>query len=304
MVVKWEKLGQIIVPDTSLFWNQTHAMLPTPDHIEGDIFRIYYSGRDNGNRSHIGSVTVNLMQPQEILDITEQPVLSPGQLGCFDDNGVSPSCIVNLSGRKLLYFIGWKPRCTTRMSVVAGLAQSVDGGKTFSRVSRAPILRRTDREPFGIMTAPWVLKDEDVFRMWYVSGLEWVHADLPRYNIKYAESSDGVNWVQEGVVAIESRDDQETSLARPCVFKDGNVFRMWYSFKYGRENYVMGYAESSDGLTWDRMDDRAGISRSLTGWDSEMIEYGSVFAHRGNKYMLFNGNGYGASGAGLAVLHE
>lgn len=304
MAVNWEKLGQIIVPDTSLFWNKTHAMLPTPDHIEGDIFRIYYSGRDSENRSHIGSVTVNLMQPQKILDISEHPVLSPGQLGCFDDNGVSPSCIVNLSDRKLLYFIGWKPRCTTRMSVVAGLAQSVDGGKTFSRASRAPILRRTDREPFGIMTAPWVLKDGDVFRMWYVSGLEWVHADLPRYNIKYAESSDGVNWVQEAVVAIESRDDKETSLARPCVFKDGDVYRMWYSFKYGCENYVMGYAESPDGLTWARMDDRAGISRSLTGWDSEMIEYGSVFAHRGDKYMLFNGNGYGASGAGLAILRE
>ena len=302
--MKWEKLGQILVPNTALFWNQTHAMLPTPDHIDGDIFRIYYSGRDSKNRSHIGSVTVNLMQPEKILDITEQPVLSPGQLGCFDDNGVSPSCIVNLSDRKLLYFIGWKPRCTTRMSVVAGLAQSVDGGKSFSRVSRAPILRRTDREPFGIMTAPWVIDDGNRFRMWYVSGLEWVHADLPRYNIKYAESSDGINWVQDAVVAIEARDDQETSLARPCVFKDGSVYRMWYSLKYGGKNYVMGYAESPDGLTWTRMDGLVGISRSQSGWDSEMIEYGAVFEHRQSKYMLFNGNGYGASGAGLAILHE
>jgi hypothetical protein len=302
--VKWQKLGQIIVPNTLLSWNQSHAMLPTADHIEGDIFRIYYSGRDKENRSHTGAVTINLLEPYKVLDITEKPLLSPGQLGCFDDNGVSPSCVLNLVDRKFLYYIGWKPRCTTRMSVVAGLAQSVDGGKTFSRVSRAPVLRRTDREPFGIMTAPWVLKDGDLFRMWYVSGLEWVHADLPRYNIKYAESSDGINWNQNAIVAIDARDEQETSLARPCVFKDAGIYKMYYSYKYAGANYVMGYAESVDGVSWTRMDDQVGIDRSATGWDSEMVEYGAVFSHRDNKYMLFNGNGYGASGAGLAILHD
>lgn len=302
--MKWRKLGRIIVPNTALFWNRTHVMLPTPDNIDGDIFRIYYSGRDDSNKSHIGAVTINLMQPQEVLDISEYPVLSPGQLGCFDDNGVTPSCIVNLSDRKFLYYIGWKPRCTTRMGVVAGLAQSIDGGKTFSRVSRAPILRRTDSEPYSIMTAPWVIKDGNIFRMWYVSGLEWIHADLPRYNIKYAESNDGINWNQGAKIAIELRGEQETSLARPCVFKDGDKYRMWYSFKNGGANYVVGYAESTDGIAWIRMDEQAGISKSIDGWDSEMIEYGSVFAHGGNKYMLFNGNGYGSSGAGLAVLSE
>lgn len=302
--MKWEKIGKIIVPETSLFWNQSHAMLPNADLIEGDTFKIYYSGRDKQNQSHIGAVTINLYEPHKILDITEVPLLSPGQLGCFDDNGVSPSCIINLSDRKLMYYIGWKPRCTTRMSVVAGLAQSFDAGKTYSRVSRAPILRRTDREPFGIMTAPWVINDGGLFRMWYVSGLEWVHADLPRYNIKYAESKDGINWTQDAIVAIDNRSDQETSLARPCVYKDGKIYKMWYSYKFGGAEYVMGYAESPDGLIWTRMDDQVGISKSASGWDSEMIEYGSVFVHREKKYMLFNGNGYGTSGAGLAVLHE
>ena len=119
--------------------------------------------------------------------------------------------------------------------------------------------------------------------MWYVSGVDWVHADLPRYNIKYAKSSDGVNWVQNAVVAIDSRNEHETSLARPCVFKEGGIYRV---------------------ARWRHMDDQVGISRSATGWDSKMIEYGAVFSHRGNKYMLFNGNGYGTSGAGLAILHD
>lgn len=302
--MNWEKIGQIIVPRKDMFWNQTHAMMPTSDHVEGDVYRIYFSGRDSSNVSYIGAITIDITRPDRVLDITNDPVLSPGALGCFDDNGVTPSCMINLPDRKYLYYVGWKPRCTTRMGVVAGLAQSLDGGKTFSRVSRAPILRRTDKEPYSIMTAPCVIREGDKWRIWYVSGIEWVHPDLPRYNIKYAESANGIEWDQQAVVAIDSRDNLESALARPCVIKDGEIYRMWYSHKDAGQNYTIGYAESEDGISWERMDHNAGISRSESGWDSEMIEYGFVFEHKGVKYMLYNGNNYGANGAGLAILAE
>lgn len=302
--MKWQKLGRFLSPTSQLFWYKSHAMLPVANHIDGDLFRVSFSGRDSENRSHIGSIVMDLKSPGKILDISDRPLLSPGDLGCFDDNGVSPSCLLDVGDEKFLYYIGWKPRCTTRMSVVAGLAKSINGGQTFSRVSKAPILRRTDLEPLNIMTAPWVVKDEEVFKMWYVSGTEWIHADLPRYNIKYAESRDGVSWVQNGIVAIDNRDPEETSLARPCVVKEHDYYRMWYSFKYKSPNYLMGYAESENGINWERLDHKIGISTSDSGWDSEMIEYGSIFIHKGVKYMLYNGNGYGVSGAGIAVLEE
>ena len=41
---------------------------------------------------------------------------------------------------------------------------------------------------------------------------------------------------------------------------------------------------------------------SKTGWDSEMICYPYVFDRKGERYMLYNGNGYGKTGFGLAVL--
>ena len=300
--MRWKKLGNFIGPSSPFPWHVSHAMLPLADHIDGDLYKIYFSGRDKNNRSHIGAVVVDLTDPLKILNRLERPILEPGELGCFDDNGVSPSCLVNVGREKFLFYIGWKPRCTTRFSVVAGLAKSMDGGESFQRVSRAPILRRTEIEPFGIITAPWVIKDGEVYRMWYVSCTGWVHADLPTYNIKVAESFDGINWVQSGLVAIKNRDEEETSLARPCVLKDGKVYKMWYSYKYRSSKYLMGYAESENGLDWDRLDDQIGILPSRSGWDSEMIEYGSVFRHDGNMFMLYNGNGYGKSGAGIAIL--
>ena len=68
------------------------------------------------------------------------------------------------------------------------------------------------------------------------------------------------------------------------------------------ESYRIGYAESEDGIHFNRMDEKVGIDVSKFGWDSEMICYPHVFAHNGEKYMLYNGNGYGKEGIGLAVL--
>jgi hypothetical protein len=50
------------------------------------------------------------------------------------------------------------------------------------------------------------------------------------------------------------------------------------------------------------MDDRVGIERSPSGWDSEMMEYSSMQRHKQDMYLLYNGNGFGQSGFGIARL--
>jgi len=297
--MKWIKKGLIIKSRGDLDWMVTHAMLPFAERIEADVYRIYFSGRDKFNRSHIGYTELDINEPENILYITERPVLGLGRLGCFDDNGVTPSWVVNYKGKKYLYYIGWNKGSTVRMHLVAGLAISNDGGKTFERFSKAPLLERTNMEPYSILTAPCVLLEDGLWRMWYVSGLEWVHRNLPRYNIKYAESNDGIHWKRNGIVCIDFKCRDENALARPCVLKEDNVYKMWYSYK--GESYRIGYAESQDGLVWERKDDEVGIEPSKSGWDSEMIEYAFVFVHKGRKYMLYNGNDYGKRGIGLAI---
>jgi len=138
--------------------------------------------------------------------------------------------------------------------------------------------------------------------MWYVSGTGWENGPEPRhrYHLKYAESDDGVRWRRDGTVCIDYRDESEYAIARPCVLRDGERYRMWFSSR--GDAYRLGYAESADGLEWERLDDQAGIEPSGSGWDSEMVEYPWVFDHGGERHMLYNGNGYGATGVGHAVL--
>ena len=96
----------------------------------------------------------------------------------------------------------------------------------------------------------------------------------------------------------------EYALSKPWVIREGNTFKMWYSYRGNGDidTYRIGYAESIDSKIWTRKDDESGINISETGWDSEMICYPSVFTLNSRTYMLYNGNGYGKSGFGLAVL--
>jgi hypothetical protein len=296
--IRWKKQGMVICPDPRLPWAQTHCMIPTPQMMEGGLIRVFFSGRDALNRSNIGFAILDLNDNAKLIDYSSEPVLVPGDLGCFDDNGVTPSCIKEINGKLHLYYIGWNPGSTVRMHLFGGLAISEDGGKTFERWSRAPIIERCQTDPF-LNTAPWVVQADDEYRMYYVSGCGWRHKDLPRYNIKMARSHDGRTWQRDGHVCIDFRNDAENALARPYVIFEDNVWKMWFAHK--GEAYRLGYAESINGVDWKRQDEFTGLDVSESGFDSEMIAYASVVQHNGQHFMFYNGNNYGFDGIGLAV---
>jgi hypothetical protein len=209
--------------------------------------------------------------------------------------------VVSHGGLKYLYYSGWSRGVTVPFYLASGLAVSRDGGRSFERWSPGPLLDRNDVDPL-LNASPWVLVDGGIWRMWYVSATAWtLDGGRPKhhYHIRYAESSDGLAWKRAGRVAINYARADEHALARPCVVKDGAVYRMWFSCR--GETYRLGYAESGDGLAWTRRDEAAGLEPAATGWDSEMIAYPFVFEHDRVLHLLYNGNGYGASGFGHAV---
>jgi hypothetical protein len=229
-------------------------------------------------------------------------LLAPGPLGSFDDAGVTTSCIVEARGAITLYYSGWTRGASVPFYFYVGCARSTDGGKTFERVSPAPVLERSEVDPY-LTASPWVLLEDGLWRMWYVAGTGWeeLAADRPRhrYHIRYAESEDGLAWRRDGHVCIDFRDESEYAIARPCVVRDGDTYRMWYSSR--GDAYRLGYAESADGLSWKRLDQLAGLEPSTEGWDSEMVCYPAVYDAGERRYLLYNGNGYGETGVGFAV---
>jgi hypothetical protein len=230
-----------------------------------------------------------------------EPVLSPGALGTFDDSGVTMSCVVEGDDATLLYYTGWTRGISVPFYFYVGLAIRPLGEHDFKRYSPAPILERDAIDPY-LTASPWVIREGDTWRMWYVSCTGWaMFEESPRhyYHLRYAESADGIHWRREGTVAIDFADDREYAISRPCVIRDEDCYRMWFAAR--GKSYRMGYAESSDGLSWDRHDDQAGVEPSMSGWDSEMVAYPAIFDLAGVRYMLYNGNDYGRGGIGYAI---
>ena len=300
--MEWSKRGLIFKPAVRFDWMVTHAAFPLAERIGEDLYRIYFSARDELNRAQVGYIEININEPQKVLYITEKPVLGLGDLGCFDDNGVMAEWIVGHGGMKYLYYYGWNRGVTVPYYIYIGLAISKDGGETFERYSKVPILDRNTVDPYQT-TGPCVLIENEIWRMWYVSsdkGWKITNGKLsPYYHIKYAESKDGIGWDRKGIICVDFKSKDEYGIGRPCVLKEDGIYKMWYSYSTG--SYRIGYAESLDGINWERKDDEAGIDVSDSGWDSEMIEYAFVFNHKGKKYMLYNGNGFGKDGFGLAT---
>lgn len=303
MIQRWKKLGQIFSPSKEHEWLNSHAAVPIAQNISGDIFKIYFSSRDAENRSFTSFITIDITKPHEILDLSISPILKPGKLGEFDDSGAMATSLVKFKGINYLYYIGWNLGVTVPFRNSIGLATSKDGNE-FIKFSNGPILDRTLKEPHFVASC-CVLPGPDLWRMWYLSCIDWNLKDGKiehRYHIKYADSLDGIYWGRKGLIAIDFSNEEEYAISTPTVLHDIDCWRMWYSYR--GKSYRIGYAESRDGIKWQRLDSNVGITVSNSGWDSGMIEYPYVFDHKNERYMLYNGNQYGKTGFGLAILES
>jgi hypothetical protein len=312
--MRWEKKGLIFAVNGNSDWMNHHACVPVADRVDDEVLRIYFGPRDTQGRTSTTFIEVEADNPANVLRVHDRPVIGLGKLGAFDDSGVMPSSIVNHDGRKFLFYIGWNRGVTVPYRNSVGLAVSDDGGLTFQRVCDGPVVDRTQAEPY-FCASPYAMYDAEArtWKLWYASSTGWTlvhdHPE-PIYQVKYAESNDGIHWVRNNIVCLPYGFEGEAN-ARPCVIKENGRYRMWYCFRGSvdyrtdkEQSYRLGYAESRDGIDWTRDDASIGIERSDAGWDSLMMEYPYVYEHKGRKHMLYNGNGFGETGFGYAVLHE
>jgi hypothetical protein len=84
---------------------------------------------------------------------------------------------------------------------------------------------------------PWVVKDGDVYYMWYSA-----HNGTDQHRLGMAKSTDGLNWVKSPGNPILP--DPTAGYAEPSVIKDGNTWRMWLIARAG------SFVSSGDGVVY------------------------------------------------------
>lgn len=305
--MRWRKLGLVYRPDGNAWWARTHATAPTPLVVSDDVIRIYMACRDDHGIGRVGCVEVSAHDPTRVLRVGREPVLDVGRPGTFDDNGVMATSVISgADGRFFLYYVGFELSAHIRYRLLAGLATS-DDGLHFTRVKETPILERSPDELY-VRGGSHVRYEGGRYRMWYCAGSQWIDLggkQMPVYDLRYIESSDGIQWPAQGKVILPISADDEHGFGRPWVHRTDRAWEFFYSVRRkSLRAYRIGYATSNDGVTWHRRDSEVGLDTSAGSWDSEVVCYAAPVTISGRTWLFYNGNNFGEAGFGLAVRED
>lgn len=302
--MRWEKKGLIFGANKHSDWMDNSALQPTPLML-GDTIRLFTGFRNKDGVSRVGYVDVDANNPSKILSVSQTPCLDVGEDGCFDDNGVAPCAVVKDGDALYLFYAGYNIGYHVRMTIFSGLAVSHDDGKTFERVSRVPIMERTDHSPL-FRVVHTALKDNGGWKIYYGEGEKFIQGakkTLPVYNISLIETKNFMDLNKDGVSVLRGI-GEEYRLGRPYVVKENGLYRMFFGGGTEKVTYKLAYAESLDGIHWKRDDAKLNLDFSPSGWDSEMTAYPSFVRYKDKAYIFYNGNNYGWDGFGYAELIE
>jgi len=300
----WLKIGRIYDPSVRAAHPKllTHAANPLPVQINGSVYRCFFCSRDSQQRSSVGAVDIDIEQNQIVQEFHE-PFFVYGPEGSFYADGVSIGSCYVADGKRYMLFMGWRNPTDSHWRGEIGRLVVTEDLK-LELESSEPFMPLSERDPISL-SYPWVLQDSAMhYQMWFGSTQTWDAGNGEMlHTIEHATSTDGHHWTRTPY-SIPHKLGVAQAFSKPTVVRcQDNEYQMWFSYRSGSgSTYRIGHAKSQNCLDWTLDLNSANLSISPSGWDSEMVEYPFVFKHKEKLFMLYNGNNYGRTGFGVAVL--
>lgn len=133
----------------------------------------------------------------------------------------------------------------------------IDRGKLRLSQTLTNILRRS-RQGEPMIWDPWILKDGDIYRLYYLKGLEGQTPWWTISSICGAISNDLENWQDLGILLEPNpaNDWESGRICAGCTYQENGVYYLFYSAG-GKElphlkNEAIGLAISTDGINFTR----------------------------------------------------
>jgi len=257
------------------------------------------------NGIHIIDLQKTVILFNEALKIIKDfysPLFTFGIKDSYFSHGVTPCCFYNINNILYLSFMGWHIPENEHWEGQIGRLKVENNGSLLYE-DQNPLIPKSNNDPISL-SYPFILKKSDgLFFIWYGSTISWDCGNGEMLHIiKGATASDGLNWYTNNS-ALPYSIGKLQAFSRPTVIENKDKIEMWFCYRKNKNTkYRIGYAYSHNYIDWTINNEKVGIDISRNGWDSEMICYPYVFKHDGKKYMLYNGNSYGKTGIGIAIL--
>ncbi len=295
------RLGHVFSAEDGPSWMVSHAAYPAPILLEPDQLRVFIVARDENNRGSVGYVDLNPHEPRRVVGFSERPCLEPGEIGTFDDRGISIGSVHRIGGELWMYYMGWNKSADVPFRNAIGLAISRDGtGAHFERVSNGPLLDRSQFDHYTLsypyVTPPDASSSSDWNMIYGTSRAGGVNEKNMHHVLTEAHSADGIDWHPKGGNFI-GLEEGEYGLSRPWLWRHGDRPILLYSIR--RASYRIGCSlrTGNDGA-WRRESSDL-LGPSAESWDSDAQCYPAVVNAGGSTLMFYNGNGYGKTGFGV-----
>lgn len=243
--------------------------------FDGQTYRLWYAGRDGDGVHRVGLATS--ADGVTWGKHSANPVLNTGETGAWDSRGVSPTEVLMDQTGYRMWYMGQNGAWGI------GHATSPDG-VDWTRGSRNPVLQSGSAGSWDarMVLTPCVILDGGNYMMWY-AGMD----DNGAVRIGYAISGDGVTWTKRGPVLEPGPAGSwdEAWVFAPDVVFDGQKYRMWYTGQTGDGRRAIGYAISSDGVSWSKSAGNPVIKGSEAGWERSVMHPHVLLG--GTQYMMW-----------------
>lgn len=289
-----------------ILFNEHWAQLPVVDPYnnapEPQMYKIYYSTRDEQGRSIPMTISCYKHNPKEYLHPI--PVNIPlGKPGSFDSHGIMPSSIITLEdGTKYMYYVGWSKRIDVPYWNSTGLAISKDNGVTWKKYSEGPVLSTCINEP-GFIGTVNVNKKENYFQMFFSScWWEEIGGKLePLYNIRQARSKDGVSWniYNRHIVDISGEEGGIASFRPLDLNKNLLDTKFYYSLR-NKSDYRTNIKNSYKIYSFDKGKEKLELEPS----DNEIMCAYPFVIEEEDKYIMFYNSDFGSKGISFAYMYK
>jgi len=228
--------------------------------FDGSIYHMWFAGIGlDTNPTDIGHATSPDGYPPWMMDPTN-PVLTRGAPGEWDASGLVGGGVVYDGETFHMWYSGGFPGIER-----AGYATSPDGSVWIKDPGNPVVDVGLPGSPDDQVVRPHtVLADSGSFRMWYACR----SSDVSYTRICTAESLDGIVWTKHPEPVLWPAQGWETGTCAPYVVADGSTYHMWYVgtqapyFSGGS----IGYATSTDGVTWTPYWKNPVMSRQAGDW--------------------------------------